>query len=196
MKFVLTLIIVLFSIFLKEQYKIEYGRVKFDSSFNCSENLKADSLYYGIRNICESDCEVEIRLQSFNRPHGGSQLVILSFNNGRWNASKYKYNRGNTGIKREVTTLEPEYERVYNFVFELTFDTLRLNNIFLLPDQKDLKLKGEILDGATYVLAYKVGNKFRSYGFNNIESFAELNPASKELKNYITIVKYLMKLFE
>jgi len=196
MRYILTLIIIFNGLCSNSQTRLKYGDVIFDSSFTCNNS---DSFNYGINNICKSNNEFELRLESIARPNGSRELIVIGYNKEKWYANKYLYLRGSVGYKRETINILPLSEdfdyKIYNHIFKLTFDTLKNNRIFLLPNQDVLKLDGIILDGTIYKLTYKVNNKYRQYNFNNIESYFADNPKSKELQNYIKITKYMYMLF-
>jgi hypothetical protein len=196
MRFVLTLLIVCIGFCSNSQTKLDYGDIIFDSSFVCNDRGSYD---YGDSGICRSNNEFEVRLESISLPHGGKELIVVGYNKGKWYANKYRYLSASIGNKRETVDITPvpeDYDRrIFNYVFNLTFDTLKNNRIFLLPDQDKLKLDGKIFDGVRYTLTYKVNNRYRQYSFHNIESFLEDNPKSTELKNYIKITRSLYLLF-
>lgn len=197
LRITLTLTMIFTSLCLYSQTKLQYDDIIFDSSFVCNDSFLYD---YGVSSICRSNNEFELRLESISRPKGGRELIVIGYNKEKWHANKYRYMSGIVGYKRETINIFPVAEdfdyRMYNYIFKLTFDTLKNNRIFLLPDQNTLKLDGEIYDGVVYTLTYKVNYQFRRYSFNNIESFFSYNPKCKELQNYITITKYMYQLFK
>jgi hypothetical protein len=86
---------------------------------------------------------------------------------------------------------------LYNSAFSSIFDSLKENEIFLLPNQNELKYdsdKLKIYDGGGYKLTFKVNNSFRSYAYNNIKQYAETYPTIKEFKEFENIVEYMNRL--
>ncbi len=176
------------------QTKLNFGNVKADSNFKCKENFDGD--YNVVQNICDSKNELEIRLKSSSMPHGNSDLIMLTYNNSKWSAKKYIFIRSAVYDIVSSVELKPNDDSMFNYVLSLIYDSLKINNIFLLPDQRTLELKGNISDGALYVLTFKASDKFRSYFFSNPKGYIIDNPEIKELNQYCTIVNYIRSLFE
>ena len=74
------------------QDTLNFGKVKPDTAFDCKKymTLEAD---FGITSICNSKNQFELRLTSYSRPHGGSNLIILTYNNQKWDVKKYQMDR-------------------------------------------------------------------------------------------------------
>jgi hypothetical protein len=191
------LIIIILSLFITNcfaQDSLDFGKIKHDTAFDCAKSKTLESAF-GINSICNSKNQFELRLTMYNRPGGGSGLIILTYNNKKWDVKKYQNTRGALGYKLTSTYYESNYDRVHEYIFKLVFDTLKNNNAFTLPNQEDLNLKGNIFDGAAYKLTFKANNNFRSYWFENPETYLEDNPEVIELKKYSAIVKILNSLF-
>lgn len=191
------LIIILISFFITNcfaQDSLDFGKVKRDTAFDCikSKTIEAD---FGISSICNSKNQFELRLTMYLFPKGGSELIILTYDNQKWDVKKYEHRYGALGSKLASTYYQGSYDRVHNYIFKLVFDTLKKNGAFTLPNQKELNLKGNVFDGALYKLTFKANNNFRSYWFENPETYLEENPEIKELKKYSAIVKILNSLF-
>lgn len=183
-KFYLTFCLLLFCANISHaQTKPDPGKVKADSMFSCDSNPE----------ICASKNKIEIMLNTITLPNGANELIILYFNNSKWNAEKYRYEKSPIGNTVESTVIQPntDNEKIAQSVFRLIFDTLKKNNIFLLSDQKDLKMERTITDGVSYIITFKVDNNYRSYHFDNPKMYLKEYPKIKELKQYETIVKYL-----
>jgi hypothetical protein len=185
------------------QDKIEFGAIRTDSNFKATHRINyADSIYLGIGNILNSNNELEIRLTRAVLPHAGREIIILTYNNGTWDARKYRFEKTHfypttsvtniyaTDIKTNLT-----YQYTFDKYFEDVFDTLKQNNIFLLPDMRELKYDKEIFDGVAFSITFKVKNQFRQYNFDNPGQYAEMNPDIPEFKQYDRIVRELRSLF-
>ncbi len=176
------------------QDSLNYGKVKNDTAFDC-KNDRSKWRYFGISSICNSTNEFELRLQSFSRPQGAAEMIVLTYNNQKWDVKKYRHHRSSLGNALTSTSYDNNYDRVQKYIFGLVFDTLRNNGAFTLPNQEELNLKGNIFDGGAYQLTFKINKHFRSYWFENMESYLEENPEVTELKKYIAIVRILNSLF-
>ena len=140
--------------------------------------------------------QFELRLTMYRRPSGGSELIIFTYNNQqKWDVKKYERRYGWLGSRLILTYYQGSYDRVQNYIFKLVFDTLKNNGTFTLPNQEELNLNRNVFDGAAYKLTFKANNNFRSYWFENPESYLEDNPEVIELKKYSIIVKILYSLF-
>ena len=152
---------------IRELKKYEY----YDTSFH-------------LNSITNSTNVIEIRL--YEHVMFGARCQILCFDGTKWSGKT-------TGIlcysKDSLITLNS------NLNFYKILDSLTRNNIFTLPDQSALTLKGSADDGVDYSILYKVGSKFRSYEFSNPDYYAEMNKEIKELKNYVTVVAIMNKLY-
>ena len=179
------------------QKKTDYGKVKEENKFDCAIHAQGDSALYGVVNICDSKNELEIRLTGIYMPHGNSELIILTFDNQKWDVKKYTYTRQVPASKLEYTSFKTDAENasINKYLFNNLFDTLKQNNIFLLPGQGELPVTRSIHDGALYTLTFKAGNRFRSYSFDNPESYQQEYANIPEFKEYATIVHALKKLF-
>lgn len=172
------LIILLFSPVISfSQMRIDLGKVKGDSVCDFKDAAFAD--------ICKSENQLDIFLL-IRSMLLEVEAVNLSFDGQKWKAVKYEgpwYN-----AKKDSFTLIPTVS------FDSVFSALKANNIFLLPDQHDLKnVKGEVLDGAWYVIAFKAGNKFRHYSTDNPDVYLEYkeNKHIPEFYNYVKIIEIL-----
>ena len=176
------------------QDSLDFGKVKPDTAFDCKKymTLEAD---FGITSICNSKNQFELRLTSYSRPHGSSNLIILTYNNQKWDVKKYEIKSSWLGNKLTSSYYQNNYDRVQNYIFKLVFDTLKNKSAFTLPNQEDLNLNKNVFDGGAYRLTFKVNNNFRSYWFENPETYSEDYPEVIELKKYSAIVKILYSLF-
>jgi hypothetical protein len=176
------------------QDSLNYGKVKPDTAFDCkNDNSRWPDL--GVGSICNSTNEFELRLQGFDRPGSYSQMIVLTYKDKKWDVKKYERRGSSLGNALTSTSYNNNYDRVQKYIFGLVFDTLRNNGAFTLPNQEELHVKGDIMDGAAYRLTFKVNKYFRSYWFENPEDYLEQNPNVTELKKYIAIVRILNSLF-
>lgn len=178
------------------QTHLDFGKIISDSAFDCAKNGKWESEFFNINSICDSKNQFELRLTTFGRPNGFTELILFTFDKQKWDIKKYENSRGTIGWKMIQTTFQPTNDTSTNFIYRLVFDTLRANDAFSLPDQATLNLKGHAADGAAYMLTFKIMNKFRSYSFRNLEYFSIVNTDIIELNKYSSILNILRGLFE
>ena len=203
MKLLFTLLILFTSFAAFCQDKIEFGAIRSDSSFKANHRTSyVDSLNFGIGNILNSNNELEIRLLTAVLPHAGGDIIILTYNNGTWDARKCRFEKTHFYPTISVTNIDvsnikpyPADKTIFDKYFEDIFDTLKQNNIFLLPDIRELKYDKEIFDGVGFSLTFKVKNQFREYYFDNPGQYAEMNPDIPEFKQYDRIVREIRSLF-
>lgn len=176
------------------QDSLIFGKVKHDIAFDC-EKAKTLEPDFGVNDICSSKKQFELRLTTYLRPGGGSELIILTYDTQNWDVKKYENKRGSLGRALTSTYYRDSYDSVHKLIFKLVFDTLKNNGVFTLPNQQQLNLKGKVFDGVAYKLTFKANSNFRSYWFENPETYLEDNPEVVELKKYTVIVKMLNSLF-
>ena len=128
------------------------------------------------------DVEISLSLSSMFRQIGG--VYELSLKNNSWSATFYD-NR--TKKLKKITNSDS--------ILSATFLTLKDNNLFILPDQQTLKLKGSIDDGMSYSLMYTIGTNSRSYTYENPDLYLEINKGVKELEYFCNILTIFKKLF-
>ena len=149
MKLLFTLLILFISFTAFSQDKIEYGAIKSDSSFKASHRTSyVDSLNFAIGNIVNSNYELEIRLTTGVLPHAGGDIIILTYNNGTWDARKYGFEKSHFYPTISVTNIDvsnikpyPADKTIFDKYFEDIFDTLKQNKIFLLRAYKRIKIR-------------------------------------------------------
>ena len=182
------------------QKELNLGEVRYDSSFNCTDTQYRrfrDSLPFGVSPICDSHNDLEIRLKTFFTPSGKLELMILSNKEGKWDAKKYTYDRGPLG--QSLTTVSyilPESNNLnVEQVCTYLIDTLIKSQLFLLPDQSELKHDLTTLHGEYYFISYKTGNLFRRYSYLNPALNLQHYPDCKEYARMNEIVKTLLQFF-
>jgi len=193
MRFVL---LILFPFTIEAQNLPITGEVHADSSFVCIDWLQSDSSAFGVKEICNSENFIEIRLTTHLM--GSSELLILSFKNKEWVAEKHSFNY--VTKKRKVISVIPKKEirKDSAALFTTIFENLKSNRVFLLPDQKNLKKEEGTLiitHGRLYRLSFKAGNSFRRYSYSNPERFTEYFPAVMAYKQMTQIVTLLNSIF-
>ncbi len=138
-----------------------------------------------INPITESENDIEIRLYTWGM--FGEKCEIISFTPGKWNGKVI----GKLCYAKESSKILDT-----NLIMIKVLDTLNRNNIFKLPDQSFLSLKGGVDDGINYSISYKFSTKIRSYQFSNPDDYLEMNKDVIELKNYLAIIKTFDKIFK
>jgi hypothetical protein len=198
MKPLFTIFLLFVSFHAFNQNKIEFGAIRADSSFKAKHRTSyVDSLNFGIGNILNSNNELEIRLMTAVLPHAGYDIIILTYNNGTWDARKFLFEHSHYYPTTSVTYIQIDSNKktIIDNYFESAFDTLKQNKIFLLPNMRELKYDKEIFDGTAFALSFKVKDQFREYFFDNPGQYAELNPNITEFKQFDRIVKEIRSLF-
>jgi hypothetical protein len=192
----LLLFIILLSHQVYSQQNISTGSVVADDNFNCSKYTFIDPLYgvpafidsvYGVKNICESDSQIEIRFTTSHAPTTIFEIVILSFNNDVWSGKKFEFN-SDTLYADSNLNAEKGKVKVSDFKSTLTLDSifrmLTKNNLFSLPGLSEVKRKPQGPScGLIHTITFKVGNKFRTYSFNNTAYYTE-HSKKKIFRNY------------
>jgi hypothetical protein len=170
------------------QDQLDFGKVRADENFTCSDRPFIDSSYR-IDKICDSKNVFEVRLGIMYAPLPGFELIVLAYDGSNWTAIKYEdrfndsaYNTPRGSGRVKVTQLKPKKD------FRRVFKALKRNNIFTLPDQNEIKVKRFVFDGVGYSLTFKAGNKFRTYTFDNTEEYRKRYKHIKEFRNYDCIV--------
>lgn len=191
------ILFLLYSSGMYAQKPLDYGMVKVDSVYDCHKtNLKFDSLYFGIKSICNSKNELEIRLKIFRRPNGGTELIILAYDNIKWISKKFQLTHGIAGNKIDRTTFDDYFnDTTHNFVYRTIFKILKDNNVFALPDQDELNIVSNVYHGTRFELTFKAGNKFRTYAYENPEFYSNEYKDIKELKQFINLKNELQGIF-
>ena len=188
--------LILIPIFTKAQDLPIAGEVLADSSFICIDWLQSDSSAFGVKEICNSENFIEIRLKT--HIWASSELLILSFKKNEWSAEKHSFDY--VSKKKKVIAVIPKKEirKDSAAFFAPLFERLKSNMLFSLPDQKNLKKEEKALivsDGVLYSLSFKVGNSFRRYKYSNPEIFSDHFPQVQEYKQIKEIVTLLNSIF-
>jgi hypothetical protein len=182
------------------------AKVKADPGFHCRGYSFVDPLYstgqmldssYGIPAIRDSPNEIEIRLTSTYGPSSIFEFAYLSFDGKKWSGKKYQFNLDPMYVHSDSSRALKE-QKVFITPFrpdslEIMFDTLKSNNIFTLPDLKDIKVEAAVKCGITYVLTFKTGDQLRTYQFNNTDKYMEKYPGIEAFRNYDTIARLMNK---
>lgn len=205
MKF-LSFISLLISFHAVSQDYIKTGEVKSDKSFNCSSYTFVPEIYgqypyidsvYGIQNICGSKNDIEIRFAACHGPMPVFEIIILSLKDGEWAGKRFDFymqdyldvdSARNADAKKIIV-----YPVKASEGFDELFKKLKSNNIFSLPDFKEVKNKphGPVC-GTTYSVTYKAGNDLRTYSFQNADYYIQ-HSKRKIFQNYFNIAEILSK---
>ena len=171
------------------QQTVDPGCLKADQNF-CRDK---DSIP---ENICNSTHEIEIRLaiRKIEKLHEDYSQIILTYDNSNWKATKYNF------VLREVSA--NPYKAIYIIDktiplkamkgFNQLFESLKVNDIFCLPDQRDILADTLINGGVFYDLTFKVGKNFRSYFFFNPNVYTARS-SRKEFTKYKNIADVFEK---
>ena len=193
MRFVL---LILFPFIIEAQNLPITGEVRADSSFVCIDWLQSDSSAFGVKEICNSENFIEIRLKTHIM--ASSELLILSFKNNEWFAEKHSFEYVTKKKKVISVTPKKEIRKDSATLFTTIFENLKSNMVFLLPDQKNLKKEERALivsHGVLYSLSFKAGNSFRRYNYSNPEIFTKYFPTVLAYKQMTQIVTLLNSIF-
>ena len=197
MRYVIFFFIYLASISSNAQKDLNLGEVRYDSAFNCNVGRHTVDVNFFVPNICESQNDLEIRLRIFIFPGGKRMLIIFSQKDGKWDAKKYTVSGGMLGPSlTTVSYILPDWNNLsVEQVCTNLIDTLIKSQLFLLPDQSELKHELSILDGVLYIISYKTGTSLRTYSYSNPESYLKHYPDCKEYARMKEIVSTLRHLF-
>lgn len=164
-----------------------------EKGFYVGNSCQGDKSRFGLDPILKSEHAIEIRfISAGSRSFSGVVLYYDSL----WTVKTQSYDF----ISRTINSNIKEVRRNLDSLFS----ELVSNNIFSLPDQRDLPLEkyyynpktdefiGEGMDvgcGFDYIIEFKIGDKYRRYHCFNPELYAEFYPGVSELKNYERIVQ-------
>jgi hypothetical protein len=192
---------ILFSLFYSSQIfsqgQLDYGNVLTDKKFGCDTNQFTQELYTsykystGLKTICESKNELEIRFYTTWEVVPGWSLYIITYNKGEWNAYEYWYNFGHKTFDTlhpvKTFSLKPDYG------FDFLFKKLKQNNIFTLPDAGTIKFEDDCTDPPVNVITYKVQDKFRRYRMDFPCNYKEKYPKIMTFEYYYKLVDIFFK---
>ena len=191
MRQLITILFCLWTLASCSQKRLDYGAIRANPDFTCTDT--AIESYCKLDKICNSENEIEIRLEALYEPLADFALYVLANNDSAWTVTRYSRSThrstNDTAISIVADTLNNRR------IVERLIDTLKQNDVFALPDQDDLKINGYVDDGDNYTLTFKVGRKFRSYNFNNPDIYKEDYRQMKEFKNYSNIVNAFYNAF-
>jgi hypothetical protein len=193
----LSFLILLSSTNANSQNQLDFGEVRVDSSFNCTDRIVRDSFPFGIENICNSRNYFEIRLKSAYLPHGNRELYILTYNDSSWQVRKYIVKGTSLGLSLTQISILPKLykEKDPDYFYRHFFTELKTNKAFTLPQQSELKHELSIFDGSVHIITFKIGNKFRTYSYSNPESYTEKFPNIEEYKYVNKVIKDFQEIF-
>lgn len=179
------------------QSHLDYGKVLADKGFLCDTNKFKQELctYYksstGVKTICQSKNELEIRLYTTWSVIPGWSLYIITYHEGQWNAQEYWYNFG----RKTFDTLQPvkTFSLKPDYSFDSLFRKVKQNNIFTLPDAWTIKFEDDCSDPPYNVITYKVKNKFRKYRVDYPCNYQEKYPKVKTFEYYNKLLDIFFK---
>jgi hypothetical protein len=168
----------------------------FGDSLNNSPNFVFNDRIK-LAQIDKSSVKVDIRLYRLHSLSNTRTLHRFYMVDTTWNA--VEYDEWNNPVKINM------YKLKANPSFDSLFLRLISYNIMTLPNQSELKTKmrkdvqvtveGDtterkihVLDGESYTVEIKIGNKFRVYQFDNPEIYSKFYDNVSELKDYLNIV--------
>ncbi|MBL0152384.1 MAG: hypothetical protein IPP93_02415 [Chitinophagaceae bacterium] len=164
------------------------GKLVADPGFCTSQTASLMESEFGLKPICESTNEIEIRFWAVGLPVYDIHLTILAYHKTTgWNAVKYFMRLGSIrydSSQKIPVTITPlsAFNR-----FDSLFENLKSQGIFTLPDMDELNIKNYILDGTNYSVAFKAGDQYRRYTFNNPGALQKRNKKIMELRNFSAI---------
>lgn len=166
-------------------------------------NTVLDSTYKrDLKSILVSKNSIEIRME-IHPSFLPSSYIILSYNNKKWKM-RYLYYSMKDGFKKKTKQLCVDKD------LQVLFDSLVNNNIFSIDFNSKLDTWEEyrynmdkelfqpypfsmnILDGTSYDIEFKIGNRYRRYGCPEPGYFSGAYPRIPEftyMKNIVRLLK-------
>jgi len=203
----LTIILLFVSSHVLAQGTKKMGKIRAGDTFDCSAYTFIHPLYgehpgidsaYGIKHICESENEIEIRFSACHGPMPIFEIIILSLKNAQWSAKKFEFYI-QKGYLYPDSAMNAESEQVFVSPvkspegLDKIFDKLKKNNIFSLPDFSEIKNKPHGPScGTMYLVTFKKGDQFRTYSFHNADYYV-VHDSRKVFMNYYNIAEILSK---
>ena len=176
---IITIILLFFNLTCFSQTKLDFGEIRGKNISDCIDTIDGE--------ICQSKNQLEIWFTETTFLEGNYNAIYLSYNGVRWTALKHE---------GDSTSNRVEKYRLFPIEsFESIFSALKKNKIFILPDQKELKVKNPGDDGDEYVLTFKAGEKIRTYQFNNPRLNLKYNKDIPEFENFVNIIEILFNSF-
>ena len=154
-----------------------------------------------LKHIFKSTNKIEIRLK-ISPSFDDEEYIILTFNKD-WRGRYYRrytfsHSIDSTGKRKNYE--EKNFKKninydtlfsklVQNEIFSLTLDDVDKSEVWYNPETDGFipHLMLTVLDGTSYYLQFKVGNKFRSYGFSNPQANTHL----PQLRKFVRIINLL-----
>lgn len=152
-----------------------------------------------LKHIFKSKNKIEIRLRIQPSLSWTDEFIILSYDK-TWRGKSYKrgFTKDASGKIKEYTEKKfkstVDYDTLFsklvqNEIFSLTLDDVDKSEVWYNPETDGFipHLMLTVLDGTSYYLQFKVGNKFRSYGFSNPQANTHL----PQLRKFVRIINLL-----
>ena len=176
----------------------------YGDSLNNSPNLAFNNRIKLVQ-IDKSSAIVDIRLYRLHSLSNTKTLRRLFIVDTTFNAVEYDEWNKPVKIKKYKLSAKPSFDSV--------FLRLMSYNILSLPNQTELKRnmrkdvqvpadgdtterKIHVMDGESYTIEIKIGDKFRVYQFDNPDSYSKFYDNVTELKDYLNIVQTFDKFLE
>jgi hypothetical protein len=171
------------------QKTLDFRPIIADHSF-CLDEKATDS-----NSICNSKNLLEIWLSiiSIDTVHFiiDHSAIKLQFDGCNWKGVRntYKLKELESDPSRAIDEVASKIALKAINGFDSLFAILKNNNIFILPDQRSLIQDSVLDDRILYTIIFKVGDKFRSYSFFDLESNKSNYGKLPEFENYKNITK-------
>lgn len=176
----------------------------YGDSLNNSPNLEFNDRIKLVQ-IDKSSASVDIRLYRLHSLSNTKTLRRLFMVDTTWNAVEYDEWNKPVKIKKYKLRAKPSFDSL--FLRLLSYNILTLPNQSQLKSKmrKDIQVTAEgdtterkihIMDGESYTVEIKIGDKFRVYQFDNPDSYSKFYDNVTELKDYLNIVRTFDKLRE
>lgn len=182
----------IFNYHLLSQIKLDTALIRHKELDESRDIYFFDTLH-NLSPLAFSKNQIEIRLISVYMPLGGFEKRIVSYNGSNWTAFvlENNYKTYDKSLKKSIlkkTNLRPK-RSFQNFISKLEEASL-----FTISSQNELVLDSAIsvFDGVSYVILYKVGNRFRHIRFNNPDIYKKVYPNTKEFRKYISLIKLFL----
>jgi hypothetical protein len=171
------------------QVNIDTSLIRYDVLDQSRDIFLFDTLH-GLTALAYSKNDIEIRFISIYEPFGSFEERVTSFDGKSWNGFILKDSR----IKFDTlkSCVFPfDCKLISKEGFPIFISALEKAGLFGIRSLNEIELENHlaVFDGASYVILYKIGNKFRCIRFNNPEIFKEHNPRIKEFQQYMSLVK-------
>jgi hypothetical protein len=153
--------------------------------------------------IDKSDAKIDIRLYELNSLSNTKSVRRLFLLDKTWRAIEFDEMNKPIKIKKHNLTTTSNFDSLFLKLLSLNILTLPnqssiKNKMYkieeITPEGDTLLRKMQVLDGESFIIEIKIGNKFRVYEFDNPEAYSKFYDKVVELKDYLGIVQAFSKL--